>query len=166
MRGNIKFLLKNKVLNYPQFRNYLAYRLSIILSLNMQLTIISYMVYQITKDELSLGMLGLAEVIPAVGFSLFSGHFVDQREKRGLLVGCVIGYLLLSSYFVVIALPSVQASLGISATAWFIYAGVFVGGMLRAFISPATFALLGPSSQEDCTPMLQPGAALLGNLAL
>lgn len=109
----------------------------------MQLTIISYMVYQITKDELSLGMLGLAEVIPAVGFSLFSGHFVDQREKRGLLIGCITGYLLLSGYFVVVALPNVQSYLGISATAWLIYAGVFVGGMLRAFISPATFALLG-----------------------
>lgn len=101
------------------------------------------MVYQLTKDELSLGMLGLAEVIPAVGFSLFSGHFVDLREKRNLILGCVVGYLLLSAYFVAIAFPKVQTSMGVNTTAWLIYAGVFIGGALRAFVSPATFALLG-----------------------
>lgn len=109
----------------------------------MQMTIISYMVYQLTKDELSLGMLGLAEVIPAIGFSLFSGHFVDQREKKTLILQCVTGYLLLTAFFIALTLPAVQHKMGISGTAWLIYAGVFVGGGLRAFLSPSNFALLG-----------------------
>jgi MFS family permease len=109
----------------------------------MQMTIISYMVYQLTKDELSLGLLGLWEVIPALGFSLISGPFVDQREKRTLLLYCIGGYLLLSAGFAVLSLPSFQQAAGINTTVWLIYAGVFVGGMLRAFLSPSNFALLG-----------------------
>ena len=143
LRYAVRFLLKNRVLNYAAFRMYFLMRLSLILALNMQTTIISYMVYQLTNDELSLGMLGLAEVIPAVGFSLFSGHFVDQREKKSMLLGCLTGYLLLSTGFIILSTGPAQQELGIRLTTWLIYAGVFAGGALRAFLSPSSFALLG-----------------------
>ncbi len=139
----LRFLLKNKVLQYTQFRSYLTLRLTLILALNMQTTIISYMLYRLTRDELSLGMLGLAEVIPAVGCSLFSGHFVDQREKRTLLLRCITGYLLLTSFFIILSFPSVQRGGGVKMITWLIYTGVFFGGALRAFLSPTNFALLG-----------------------
>ena len=86
LRVATSFLAKNKALHYPQFRNYLLLRFAIIMALNMQATIVSYYVYKLTHDKLALGMLGLWEVIPAIGFSLFSGHFVDLREKRTLLL--------------------------------------------------------------------------------
>lgn len=101
------------------------------------------MLYQITRDELSLGMLGLAEVIPAIGFSLISGHFVDQREKKGMLLQCIAGYVLLSLFFLVLSVHSVQQQVGVQGITWLIYFGTFVGGALRAFVSPATFALMG-----------------------
>jgi len=109
----------------------------------MQMAIISYMLYRITKDELSLGLLGLAEVIPAIGFSLFSGHFVDRREKRNLLIICVTGYLALTAFFTAIAFPAVQNSLTVTAISWLIYLGIFIGGVIRAFLSPSNFSLLG-----------------------
>lgn len=118
-------------------------RLAIIMALNMQMTIISYMVYRITKDQLSLGIIGLAEVIPAIAFSLFSGHFVDQREKRTSLLQCMVAYLLLSLFFILLSNGSFQNYTGASLTVWLIYAGVFAGGAIRAFLSPSTFALLG-----------------------
>lgn len=143
MRPYISFLVKNKTLNYPIFRNYLVMRLAIIMALNMQITIISYLVYRITKDQLSLGIIGLAEVIPAIIFSLFSGHFVDQREKKTTLLQVIIAYLALSAFFIMVATNSFQAMAGKDVTVWLIYAGVFVSGIIRAFLSPATFALLG-----------------------
>jgi MFS family permease len=143
LRPAISFLLKNKTLRYPLFRNYLLLRFTLIMSLNMQMTIISYMAYRLTHDELTLGMLGLWEVIPAIGFSLISGAFVDQREKRTMLLFCVIGYLFLSTYLIVLSTTSFQSHAGINLTVWLIYAGVFAGGMIRAFLSPSTFALLG-----------------------
>jgi MFS family permease len=118
-------------------------RFALIMSLNMQMTIVSYMVYKLTQDELSLGLLGLWEVIPAIGFSLVSGPFVDHREKRGLLLKCIIGYLILSAVYVVLALKPFQQAAGVDLTVYSIYACVFVGGMLRAFLSPSNFALLG-----------------------
>jgi MFS family permease len=143
LRPAISFLLKNKTLRYPLFRNYLVMRFALIMSLNMQMTIVSYMVYKLTQDELSLGLLGLWEVIPAIGFSLISGPFVDQREKKTLLLKCVIGYLALSALYVVLALKSFQGFAGITTTVNLIYVSVFIGGMLRAFLSPSNFALLG-----------------------
>jgi MFS family permease len=139
----IKFLLKNRSLKNTSFRNYLLMRFTLILSLHMQITLVSYMMYRLTKDELSLGMLGLAEVIPAVGFSLISGHFVDLKEKRGLLMKCVIGYILLSGFYLLLSLQSVQSYTGLELTKWLIYGGVFWGGFLRAFVSPSAFALMG-----------------------
>lgn len=118
-------------------------RLAIILSLHMQMTIISYMVYRITKDELSLGIIGLAEVIPAIAFSLFSGHMVDQREKRTTLMQCLVAYILLSLFFIMLANSAFQQYAGNSLTVWLIYIGVFAGGAIRAFLSPSSFALLG-----------------------
>jgi MFS family permease len=118
-------------------------RFTLILSLHMQITLVTYMVYRLTKDAFSVGMMGLAEVIPAIGFSLISGHFVDTHEKKGLLLKCVIGYILLSAFYFLLALPSFQSAVGMNTTVWLIYAGVFFGGFLRAFVSPSAFALMG-----------------------
>lgn len=113
------------------------------MSLHMQTTIISYMVYRLTKDELSLGMLGLWEVIPAIGFSFISGPFIDRREKRNMLLSCIIGYLFLSAFFVMLSTLWFQERAGINGTVWLIYAGIFINGAIRAFLSPSNFALLG-----------------------
>lgn len=143
MRYWIRFLLKNKVLHYPAYRRYLMFRILLVLALNMQLTIISYFVYRLTKDELSLGLIGLAEVIPAIGCSLFSGYFVDQHEKKKLLIFCTVGYLVLSLFFTMLAFPSSVDFLGTDRTVWLIYAGVFAGGILRAFLGPSSFSMVG-----------------------
>jgi len=152
LRVATSFLLKNKALHYPQFRNYLLLRFAIIMALNMQATIVSYYVYKLTHDKLALGMLGLWEVIPAIGVSLFSGHFVDLREKKMLLVQCTIGYLLLSIFFVLLACPHIQAGLSSQRIVWLIYGGIFIGGALRAFLSPASFALMGMLIPRELYP--------------
>lgn len=143
MRSSLKFLIKNKSLYYPNFRKYLTYRVSMVMALNMQMTIISYFVYKLTNDVFPLGMLGLAEVIPAIGFSFISGHFVDINEKKGVLIKCTIGYLMLSLFFMMLSWPQFYHQAGLRWTVWLLYFGVFVGGALRAFFSPASFSLLG-----------------------
>jgi len=114
-----------------------------VMALNMQMTIISYFVYKLTNDVFPLGMLGLAEVIPAIGFSFISGHFVDINEKKGVLIKCTIGYLMLSLFFMMLSWPQFYHQAGLRWTVWLLYFGVFVGGALRAFFSPASFSLLG-----------------------
>lgn len=109
----------------------------------MQAAIVSYYVYQLTHDKLSLGIIGLCEVIPAIGFSLFSGHYVDQREKRTLILRCTLAYFLLSLFFVVLALPTIRLLFSVRAIVGLLYLGIFIGGALRAFFSPSSFALMG-----------------------
>lgn len=152
MPAAASFLDKNKSLQYPLFRNYLLLRLTIILALNMQAAIVSYYVYQLTHDKLVLGMLGLWEVIPAIGVSLFSGHFVDLKEKRTVLLQCIAGYLFLSAFFVALVWPGLQGVLSVRGIVWIIYAGIFIGGALRAFLSPSSFALMGMLVPRELYP--------------
>lgn len=118
-------------------------RVALILALNMQMTIVSYMVYQLTKDPWSLGMIGICEVVPAIGFSFFTGHFADQHEKRNLMMWCIAGFMATSLVYLGLSLPSFQAVAGVKTTVWLMYAVVFIGGATRAFASPANFSLMG-----------------------
>jgi MFS family permease len=138
----IRFLVKNRVLNIPLFRRYLTMRFFLIFALNMQTTVIVYWVYTLTHDVASVGLLGLFEAIPAIGFSLFSGHVVDQREKRGIISNCILAYLVLSMAYCALSLSGLAGTTNMLPVQ-LIYAGVFIGGALRAFISPASFALVG-----------------------
>lgn len=147
------FLRKNPALTHRNFRYYLATRFSIITALNMQAAIISYYVYQLTHDKLALGMIGLWEVIPAIGFSMFSGHFVDLKEKKRLITWCVLLYLLLTAYFTLLIWPGgFTSAMTPRHISWLIYGGIFLGGALRAFLSPAAFALMGMLVPRDQYP--------------
>lgn len=109
----------------------------------MQTTIISYLVYKLTKDPISLGMLGLWEVIPAIGFSFISGPIIDHQEKKSVLLKCIFLYLFLSALFVLLSTTGFQSAAGLNITVWLIYLGIFISGAIRAFLSPANFALMG-----------------------
>lgn len=137
----IRFLVKNRVLNIPLFRRYLSMRFFLIMALNLQTTVIVYWVYVLTHDVATVGLLGLFEAVPAIGFSLFSGHIVDQREKRSIIAFCISAYLLLSAGY--LGLSASLFGSGHMHMVHLIYAGIFIGGTLRAFVSPAAFALVG-----------------------
>lgn len=133
---------KNPSLKFKEFRYYLLLRFSLIFALNMQSTIIYYWVYQLTEDKLKLGMVGLAEVIPAVLFSLFSGHFVDLHEKRKMILIGVLAYLFLGLSLFGLTTPFALEELGQSIVLISIYSLVFIGGIIRAFYGPSSFSLL------------------------
>jgi MFS family permease len=137
------FFGKNPSLKIREFQHYLTLRFGIIFALNMQSTIIYYWVYNITNDKLALGFVGLAEVIPAIAFSFFSGHVVDQNEKRKMVFLCLIGYVIVGLGLFALALPYIQENLAMSLLLGLIYTFVFLGGMIRSFYSPSMFALFG-----------------------
>ena len=118
-------------------------RVALIMALNMQLTIVSYMVYQLSKDPLSLGIIGICEVIPAIGFSFITGHIADRQEKRNMLGWCIAGFMATSDIYLISSLQSFQEIAGNSLTLTLIYCCVFAGGAVRAFASPANFSLMG-----------------------
>ncbi|AWA30100.1 MFS transporter [Flavobacterium magnum] len=137
------FISKNPSLKIREFRSYLTLRLGIIFALNMQSTTIYYWVYQMTNDKLSLGFVGLAEVIPAICCSFISGHFVDINEKRRMITICLFGYIITGAGMLLLALPVAAQHMESSWILHLIYAFVFLGGALRSFYSPSMFSLFG-----------------------
>lgn len=137
------FFYKNPALKIKEFIAFLSTRFGLIFALNMQSTILYYWVYNITNSKLSLGFVGLAEVIPAIGCSLIAGHFVDQSEKRKMVLKCLSGYLLTAICLFALALPITKNSVTTSLIVYLIYFFVFIGGILRSFFSPSMFSLFG-----------------------
>ena len=166
------FFGKNPSLKIKEFQSYLVLRLGIIFALNMQSTVIYYWIYHLTQDKLALGLVGLAEVIPAIGFSFFSGHVVDHNEKRRMVFLCLAGYIVLGAGLFGLALPSTGKLLRQDMLVNLIYVFVFFGGMLRSFYSPSMFSLFGMvvprahyAGATSWSSMAWHGGAVLGPLA-
>ena len=88
-----------KALKNQEFRNLITGRFFIILAFKMTSTLLGWWVYELTGDPFSIGLIGLSEVIPAVGCALYAGHFIDMNEKRRLLLICNFAYVILLGAF-------------------------------------------------------------------
>ncbi|CAA9198082.1 MFS transporter [Flavobacterium collinsii] len=131
-----------QALRYREFNVFLILRFAMVFAWAMQFIVIEWEVYSITKNPLSLGIIGLMEVIPAVSMALFAGHIVDQREKKGLLVKCILGFSVISFGLFLVTWPRVVGGLSSNVILYSIYALVFLGGLVRAFLGPTIFSLL------------------------
>lgn len=131
-----------EALRYKEFNVFLLLRFAMVFAWAMQFIVIEWEVYSLTKDPLSLGIIGLMEVIPAVSMALFAGHIVDQREKKGLLVKCILGFSVISFGLFLLTWPKIVGGLSSNVILYSIYTLVFLGGLVRAFLGPTIFSLL------------------------
>ncbi|MGV8813665.1 MAG: MFS transporter [Gelidibacter sp.] len=129
-------------LRIKEFNTFLLVRFALVFAWSMQFVVIEWEVYSITKDPWSLGLIGLMEIIPALSIALFAGHIVDQNEKRGLLIKCIIGFSVISLGLFLLTWPMVVANWSTNTILYGIYALVFMGGLVRAFIGPTVFSLI------------------------
>lgn len=128
-------------LRFREFNIFLLVRFAMVFAWSMQFVVIEWEVYSITKNPLSLGIIGLMEVVPAVAMALFAGHVVDQREKRGLLFKCIFGFSAVSLGLFLITWPRVVEGLSTNTILYVVYFLVFLGGIVRAFLGPTIFSL-------------------------
>lgn len=129
-------------LRYKEFNTFLLLRFAMVFAWSMQFIVIEWQVYSITKDPLSLGIIGLMEVIPAISMALFAGHIVDQKEKKGLLLKCILAFSVISFGLFLLTWPTVVSDFGTQTILYSIYFLVFLGGLVRAFLGPTIFSLL------------------------
>jgi MFS family permease len=129
-------------LRFKEFNVFLMLRFILVFGWSMQFIIIEWQVYSLTKDPLSLGIIGLMEIIPAFSMALFAGHIVDQSEKRNLLLRCIGLFSLISFGLFFLTSSSVEMAWSSTAILYTIYAFVFMGGLLRAFFGPTIFSLV------------------------
>lgn len=129
-------------LRIREFNIFLLLRFIMVFSWSMQFIVIEWEVYSLTKSALSLGIVGLMEVVPAILMALFAGHFVDQNEKKGLLLKCIIGFLIISLGLFLLTWDPFRGNLSGKTILYSIYFLVFLGGIVRAFLGPTIFSLL------------------------
>jgi MFS family permease len=122
-------------LRIREFLLFLNTRFFLTLGIQMQSVIVGWQIYEITKDEFALGMIGLAEAIPFIIVSLFSGHVADTVNRK-LIILVSISLLIFSTsallYF------SLDSSTVISRYGTLpIYLVFCFIGVVRGFISAA-----------------------------
>ena len=129
-------------LRYKEFNIFLLIRFILVFGWSMQFIIVEWEVYNLTKDPLSLGLIGLVEVIPAVSMALFAGHIVDQNEKKRLFVFAISAFLLVAIGYYFVTSPYVYDTYTSNQILIGIYLLVFIGGFIRAFFGPIIFSLV------------------------
>ncbi len=125
-------------LRNPNFRWYVASLLAVTLGTQIQATVVAWQMYALTKDPLSLGLVGLAEALPFIGAALYAGHVADRHDRKRLSLfalavqaGCGLALLILT----------VRAKSLLTTSVWPVYAVVSVSGLARSFLQPARTAL-------------------------
>lgn len=126
----------------PEYRNLMAGRFTFIMGMRMITTVVGWWIYQITKDPLSIGLIGLSEVIPALSLALYSGHRVDIKDKRKLILQGIAGYLIAALVLLALSARQTRDLLHISHITWCIYGVFFFTGILRSFVGPCFSAMI------------------------
>jgi MFS family permease len=127
-------------LQIPDFRLYISSRFFITLAIQIQSVVVAWQVYELTKNPLSLGLIGLAEAVPSISVSLYAGHIADIMQRKKIIVMCVCTLLLCSSLLLLFTFQS--ASFFSMYGVWPIYAVIFLSGIARGFLSPAFFSFM------------------------
>ena len=130
------------VLKIPEFRNFILGRFEFIMGLRMMGTLVAWWMYELTGDAFYIGMIGLAEAIPAVGLSLYAGYIIDKSEKRKLLLRTVILYAICVIILLGISTDWFHAEFGNKLIIVFIYITIFFTGAIRAFSGPSFGAII------------------------
>ena len=124
-----------RAFHYHDFTCYWSSRFVSATATQIQGVAVGWWVYDLTRDPLALGLVGLAIFLPAMGLALLAGHVADRFDRRAILLICY-------------AMAALTAA-GLLGCAWSgvrqvgpIYALVLIFGVTRAFANPASQAIV------------------------
>ena len=120
---------------HPDFVLFQIARFLIVAAVEMQAVAVGWQVYDITKQALDLGLVGLAQFLPGILLFLVSGHTSDRFDRRKVLGFCYAGYAVCSGLLLVIAERG-----GHSVRP--IYAVLILLGVVRSFNGTASRSIL------------------------
>jgi len=124
------------LLTNPGYRLVLIYRLCALLSYQIVAVTVGWHIYEITRDPFSLGLVGLAEVLPYFCVAPFAGYLVDVLPRRRLGMAACTALVVTALSLLAVA----QHWLPFDGL-WPIYAAIALTGMARSFLSPIYNAL-------------------------
>ena len=128
-------------LRYRDFSIVTLNQFCLTLAILIQEIIVAYSLYKITKDPLTLGLIGLAEAIPFIALSLWGGCFADRFNKQTIMKICLFFAiplpLVLWGLFHAYGLKQIE----LSTLSWGVYAVIFGLGTIRGFYNPSATSL-------------------------
>ncbi|MEO8229647.1 MAG: MFS transporter [Chloroflexota bacterium] len=126
---------RRSVLAGREFQALLVGRSINALAISALVTVVAFQVYDITRDPLALGWLGLVEAIPALSLVLFGGHVADRRDRRAVVLVTGAAVTVCAVLLAFIAASPAWTSLAA------ILAVVFATGVANGFERPALSGL-------------------------
>ncbi|MEP7195876.1 MAG: MFS transporter [Saprospiraceae bacterium] len=124
-------------LQIPDFRKLISLNFFLTLSLLMLEVLVSYELYLVTKDPLSLGLIGLAIAIPYISLSLVGGHFADKQNKKVIMFFSMFALFIISLLFLLIFNSNTNEYISLSQKVMLIYLFFGIAGFARGFYQPA-----------------------------
>ncbi|HET9959247.1 MAG TPA: MFS transporter [Polyangiaceae bacterium] len=119
----------------PNFLLYLAARACAATAVQMQGVAVGWQVYELTRNALDLGWIGLAQFAPFLVLILPAGEVADRYSRRLVISSC-LGLQLLCSLFLL------AFSRGGLTSVWPVFSALVLLGTARAFSMPAQQAIL------------------------
>jgi MFS family permease len=123
------------VLRNRNFSFYLGARVLGTMAVQMQSVAIGWQVYEITGNLFYLGLIGLAQFAPFLVLILYAGHVADRYNRRNIITTCIALQLLCGLLLLAFTLSG-------SHVIWPVFAVLVLYGSARAFMMPATQAVL------------------------
>ncbi len=124
-------------LRVTDFRRFILFLLGQTLATMMQGVVVGWQLYEVTRDPLALGLVGLAEAIPFIGFALPAGQLADRVDRRRV---CLTAVVVLAGCAGALAWFTVSGLVR-ADTAWLVYLVIFISGIARSFLQPTRTAL-------------------------
>ncbi len=128
-------------LRYRDFSIVTINQFCLTLAILIQEIIVAYSLYQITKDPLTLGLIGLAEAIPFIALSLWGGYFADKFNKQVIMKICLFFSVPLPLVLWLLFHLHGLGHISVNFLSWGIYAVIFGLGTIRGFYNPSATSL-------------------------
>ena len=128
-------------LRYREFRYFVCAQFLFTVAILIQEIVISYYLYELTKDPLALGLVGLFEAIPYISLALFGGYVADKYEKKYIYLISFAVVAFVTILLIIFLSPSLNMTLSPENQPWIIYLCVLIFGIARGFYSPAWSSL-------------------------
>jgi MFS family permease len=141
-----------EVLSVKEFRFYIVQRFFYTMALRMVTTVVGWHMYQLTKSPFALGLIGLSEVIPAVGLALYAGHVIDKNDKRTVLLRCIVGYFALACCLVFLSTGFSEEHIHKNIILSLFYIIIFFTGVVRAFAGPTSNSIVAQIVPREKLP--------------
>jgi MFS family permease len=120
---------------HRNFRYYLPARFLATGASEMQAVGVAWQIYALTRRPLDLGLVGLAQFLPGILLFLLAGHTADRVPRRRILIVCHAAFACCSLALTFISLHGLR-------NVWPVYAVLLANGVVRAFNTPTSQAIV------------------------